>query len=150
MNRHSNPHTLPHTHTLCHPKPPPSCHSYQLHFLCLSITGSLHANHSASVSGCLSVHHCFPPFFLYNSVSSLSHPIMSYLGPICRDVSKQTHGCLFVMFQQESVITVLTLHERRSFSSTLFLFTGFFGYNRMYLKKIYVYYNHTAIVLSIE
>lgn len=88
----THPHT--HKHTLTQTAPP-SCHSFQLYFLCLSITGSTHANHSIFVPGFLSVHH-FSPLCLYNTLSftqkfygrSVSVPATSHLSHICRDTSK--------------------------------------------------------------
>lgn len=90
-------HTNRHTHTA-----PPSCHGFQLYFLCLSITGSTHANHSIFVPGFLSVHH-FSPLCLYNTLyfppkfygRSVYVPATSHLSHICRDMSKETHMCLF-------------------------------------------------------
>lgn len=112
------------------PPPPPTCHGYQLRFygyqspvLPMPITPHLSPDVCQYAT-------FFPPVFFHDGLPflcksyprSLSVPIMSHISPINSDVSKQTHGRLFVivcLFQQESVITLLKLHERKGFRRKL-------------------------------
>lgn len=123
MYCHSPP-THPHTHkhTLTQTAPQ-SCHSFQLYFLCLSITGSTHANHSIFVPGFLSVHH-FSPLCLYNTLSftqkfygrSVSVPATSHLSHICRDTSKGAYLEQSIFNPAPVMTFLIKLHELKCFS----------------------------------